>query len=63
MEIRSIRINQDLSLKEVSIKSGLEIQHVLDIENGLLDETVEVIVALAAAMGVHPKSFFSVELM
>lgn len=59
--LREVRKGKNLSIKQLSILSGVSTGHISSIENGLKMPTIDVLVRLAAALGVKPEELYYVD--
>lgn len=59
--LREVRKGKNLSIKKLSILSGVSTGHISNIENGLKMPTIDVLVRLAAALGVKPEELYQVQ--
>lgn len=59
--LREVRKGKNLSIKQLSILSGVSTGHISNIENGLKMPTIDILVRLAAALGVKPEELYQVQ--
>ena len=51
--VRQVREHQRLSVAELATRSGVEIQHIRELEAGWFDPTLDVLIALARGLGIR----------
>jgi transcriptional regulator with XRE-family HTH domain len=51
--VRQLRQQQRLSVAELATKTGVEIQHIRELEAGWYDPTLDVMISLANGLGVR----------
>jgi transcriptional regulator with XRE-family HTH domain len=56
-KLRELRKNNNLTLKELSQKSGISVSFISDIENSRRNPSIETLKVLAKALGVSPDEF------
>lgn len=59
--LREVRKGKNLSIKQLSILSGVSTGHISNIENGLKMPTIDILVRLATALGVKPEELYYVD--
>lgn len=59
--LREVRKGKNLSIKQLSVLSGVSTGHISNIENGLKMPTIDILVRLATALGVKPEELYQVQ--
>lgn len=57
--IRSIRRDRDISQQQLAVESDLSLSQVSRIERGLVNTSLNHILCIALALGVHPKELWN----
>jgi len=61
IKLREIRIEKNISIRELSRKTGISKSHLNYIENGEREPTISVIVRIALALGIDEKDLYEVK--
>jgi transcriptional regulator with XRE-family HTH domain len=51
--VRRVREHQRLSVAELATRTGVEIQHIRELEAGSFDPTLDILIALARGLGIR----------
>lgn len=62
-KIHRYRTKQNMSLRELSAKSGISRAHINNIENNLVHPTVYTLVLLAHALNTNPSHLYTVSII